>query len=76
MRPTKPSTATRNRAPSAAWQPFGDLERALLREDNVDRADDWHSVLEAVLARYRDANIRRYFRGGDAALGGFEKCAC
>mgnify|MGYP002526363675 CR=1 FL=1 len=46
---------------------FGGLERALLREGNVHSADDWQSVLEPVVARYRDANIRRFFRG-DAAF--------
>ena len=30
-------------------------------------ADDWHSVLEPVVARYRDADIPRFFRG-DAAF--------
>ena len=29
----------------------------------VHSADDWHSVLEPVVARYRVANIRRFFRG-------------
>ena len=29
-------------------------------------AYDWHSVLEPVVARYHDANIRRYFRGNAA----------
>ncbi len=46
---------------------FGDLERALLREGNVHSADDCHSMLEPVVARYRDADIRRFFRG-DAAF--------
>ena len=46
---------------------FGGLERALLREGNVHSADDWQSVLEPVVVRYRDANIRRFFRG-DAAF--------
>ena len=46
---------------------FGDLERALLREGNVSSADDWRSVLEPVVARYRDLDIRRFFRG-DAAF--------
>lgn len=39
----------------------------MLREGNVHSADDWHSLLEPVVARYRDANMRRYFRG-DAAF--------
>ena len=53
--------------PLFCFNQFGDLERALLRKGNVHSADDWHSVLEPVVARYRDANIRRYFRG-DAAF--------
>lgn len=46
---------------------FGDLERATLREGNVHSADDWRSVLEPVVARYRDEKLRRFFRG-DAAF--------
>ena len=42
---------------------FGDLVRALLHEGNAHSADGWHGVLEAVLARYGDVNIRRCFRG-------------
>ncbi len=53
--------------PLFCFNQFGDLERGLLREGNVHSADDWHSVLEPVVARYRDANIRRFFRG-DAAF--------
>ena len=53
--------------PLFCFNQFGDLERALLREGNVHSADDWQSVLEPVVARYRDANIRRFFRG-DAAF--------
>jgi hypothetical protein len=45
----------------------GDVERALLRPGNVASADDWRSVLEPVIERYRDLNIRRFFRG-DAAF--------
>jgi hypothetical protein len=45
----------------------GDVERALLRSGNVASADDWLSVLEPVIARYRDLNLRRFFRG-DAAF--------
>jgi hypothetical protein len=33
----------------------------------VASADDWRSVLEPVIERYRDLNIRRLFRG-DAAF--------
>jgi len=45
----------------------GDVERALLRHGNVASADDWRTVLEPVLARYRPRNIRKYFRA-DAAF--------
>ena len=45
----------------------GDLERALLRNGNVHSADDWRSVLEPVVSRYRQMKIRRFFRG-DAAF--------
>ena len=43
----------------------GDLERALLRNGNVASADDWRSVLEPVVARYRQRprSFQRYFRG-------------
>jgi hypothetical protein len=43
----------------------GDLERALLRNGNVASADDWRSVLEPVVARYRQrpGKFQRYFRG-------------
>lgn len=53
--------------PLFCFNQFGDLERALLREGQVHSADDWHSVLEPVVARYRGENIRRFFRG-DAAF--------
>ncbi len=53
--------------PLFCFNQFGDLERALLREGNVSSADDWHSVLEPIVARYRDGDIRRFFRG-DAAF--------
>ena len=40
-----------------------DLERALLRNGNVASADDWRSVLEPVVARYRTWKIKILFRG-------------
>ncbi len=43
------------------------MERALLRNGNVASADDWRSVLEPIVARYRDRDVRRFFRG-DAAF--------
>ena len=45
----------------------GDVEYAKLRPGNVSSADDWRSVLEPVIERYRDLDVRRYFRG-DAAF--------
>jgi len=53
--------------PLFCFNQFGDLERALLRNGNVASADDWRSVLEPIVARYRDRDIRRFFRG-DAAF--------
>jgi len=53
--------------PLFCFNQFGDLERALLREGNVASADDWRSVLEPIVWRYRDLDIRRFFRG-DAAF--------
>jgi len=40
---------------------FGDIERTLLRDGNVHSADDWQSVLEPIVSRYRDFNIARLF---------------
>jgi len=39
----------------------------LLRNGNVHSADDWRGVLEPIVARCRDLDIRRFFRG-DAAF--------
>jgi hypothetical protein len=46
---------------------FGDLERCRLRPGNVHNAEDWHLVLEPVIARYRDRGVDLYFRA-DAAF--------
>jgi hypothetical protein len=53
--------------PLFVFNQFGDLERCALRSGNVHSADGWHDVLEPVVARYRNKNIRRYFRA-DAAF--------
>ena len=53
--------------PLFCFNQFGDLERAMLRHGNVASADDWRSVLEPVIDRYRDLDIRKFFRG-DAAF--------
>jgi hypothetical protein len=53
--------------PLFCFNQFGDVEGALLRNGNVHSAEDWLSVLEPIVARYRDDDIRRFFRG-DAAF--------
>jgi hypothetical protein len=53
--------------PLFCFNQHGDLERALLRNGNVHSADDWRAVLEPVVARYRHAKIKKFFRG-DAAF--------
>lgn len=53
--------------PLFLFNQFGDLERSLLRNGNVHSADDWRSVLEPVVDRYRPLNIPRFYRG-DAAF--------
>ena len=45
----------------------GDVEYAKLRPGNVASADDWQSVLEPIIERYRDLDVPRSFRG-DAAF--------
>jgi len=49
--------------PVFCFNQHGDMERTLLRNGNVHSADDWQSVLEPVIARYRDYDILRFFRG-------------
>jgi hypothetical protein len=53
--------------PLFCFNQLGDLEQALLRNGNVHSAEDWQAVLEPVVARYRDQDLARYFRG-DAAF--------
>jgi hypothetical protein len=53
--------------PLFLFNQFGDLERCLLRPGNVHSADEWRSVLEPVIARYRERGIDLYFRA-DAAF--------
>jgi Transposase DDE domain group 1 len=53
--------------PLFLFNQFGDLERCLLRPGNVHGAEDWRSVLEPVLARYRERGVDLYFRA-DAAF--------
>jgi hypothetical protein len=53
--------------PLFVFNQFGDIERALLRHGNVYSSDDWKSVLEPIIVRYRNEKLIRYFRG-DAAF--------
>lgn len=53
--------------PLFLFNQFGDLERCALRPGNVHSADGWRDVLEPVVERYRQRDLRRYFRG-DAAF--------
>jgi hypothetical protein len=53
--------------PLFVFNQFGDLERCWLRPGNVHSADDWRTVLEPVLARYRERGVALHFRA-DAAF--------
>ena len=53
--------------PLFCFNRFGDYEGVLLRPGNVHSADRWKELLEPVVHRYENKNIRKYFRG-DAAL--------
>lgn len=53
--------------PLFRFNQFGDLERRPPRNGNVASAEDWRSVPEPVIARHRDLDIARFFRG-DAAF--------
>jgi len=49
--------------PLFCFNQHGDLERALLHKGNLHTAEDWRSVLEPVMARYRSQMIPKFFRG-------------
>jgi len=53
--------------PLFCFNHLGDLEGAMLREGNVHSADNWESIFEPIVARYRERDIKRFFRG-DAAF--------
>jgi len=53
--------------PLFCFNQFEDVERALLRHGNVHRADNWRTVPEPVVDRYRQEDVLRFFRG-DAAF--------
>ena len=60
--------------PLFCFNQFGDLERVMLREGNVHSAENWQAVLEPVVARYRERDIERFFRG-DAAFADPRICS-
>jgi hypothetical protein len=53
--------------PLFVFNQFGDLERCVLRPGNAHSAEGWRSVLEPVIARYRERGLSLWFRG-DAAF--------
>src|SRR5262245_40856053 len=55
--------------PLFLFNQFGDLERGMLRRGNRASAKYWRRVLLPVLARYRDRDLPKFFRG-DAAFAG------
>jgi hypothetical protein len=55
--------------PLFLFNQFGDLERVMLRRGNRGSAKYWRRVLLPVIARYRDLDIPKFFRG-DAAFAG------
>ena len=69
LRKARPTRALRCTCyhPLFLFNQFGDLERCALRPGNVHSADGWRKVLEPVVARYKERDLRRYFRG-DAAF--------
>jgi hypothetical protein len=68
-RRARPTTATSD-APATTpfvFNQFGGLERCSLRPGNVHSADGWRDVLVPVVERYKQREVRLYFRG-DAAF--------
>jgi hypothetical protein len=55
--------------PLFLFNQYGDLERVMLRRGNRARAKFWRRVLLPVIARCRDLDIPKFFRG-DAAFAG------
>ena len=49
--------------PLFLFNQFGDLEICLLRSGNVHSAHEWRDVLEPVVNRYKERNVRLYCRG-------------
>ncbi|MFC1561796.1 transposase [candidate division KSB1 bacterium] len=53
--------------PLFCFNQYGDCEGVLLRPSNVHSADRWKGLLNPIVKRYKNKNIRKYFRG-DAAF--------
>ena len=53
--------------PLFCFNQYGDCEGVLLRPGNVHSADQWKELLNPIVKRYKNKNIRKYFRG-DAAF--------
>ena len=53
--------------PLFCFNQFGDCEGSMLRPGNVHSADGWKELLEPIVARYENKEVRKYFRG-DAAF--------
>src|ERR671921_1145262 len=53
--------------PLFVFNQFGDLERGMLRRGNHHSAKFWRRVLLPVIARYRELDVPKFFRG-DAAF--------
>ena len=65
-------TAVPGRTDGTAW-PDSSVSRCSLRPGNIHSADGWRNVLEPVVERYRERNLRHYFQG-DAALASPDLC--
>jgi hypothetical protein len=52
--------------PLFLFNQFGDLERVMLRRGNHASSKFWRRVLLPVIARYRDLDIPKFFRGDSA----------
>jgi hypothetical protein len=55
--------------PLFLFNQFGDLERVMLRRGNRASAKYWRRVLLPVIARYRNLDIPKFFRGDSAFAG-------
>ena len=57
--------------PLFCFNQYGDCEGTMLRPGHVHSAHDWKTLLEPVVARYRDSGLRKYLRA-DAAFARLE----